>query len=74
MKTQEVILRAYAKKITWWPAAEIVGITDRQIRWRERYEELGYDDYLIGGAGSRVRNGCRADGGAAPELVWGEVF
>ena len=44
MKIQEVILRAYAKKITWWQAAEIVGITDRQMRrWRERYEEFGYD-------------------------------
>src|ERR1035438_1997511 len=44
MKIQEVIFRAYAKKITWWQAAEIVGITDRQMRrWRERYEEFGYD-------------------------------
>jgi transposase len=44
MKIQEVILRAFAKKITWWQAAEIVGITDRQMRrWRERYEEFGYD-------------------------------
>src|SRR5882757_3050169 len=44
MKVQEVILRAMAKKITWWQAAEIIGISDRQMRrWRERYEELGYD-------------------------------
>jgi transposase len=42
MKVQEVILRALAKKITWWQAAEIIGISDRQIRrWRERYEEFG---------------------------------
>ena len=37
MKIQEVILRALAKKITWWQAAEIIGITDRQMRrwhWR----------------------------------------
>ena len=40
MKVQEVILRAMAKKITWWQAAEIIGISDRQMRrWRERYEE-----------------------------------
>jgi hypothetical protein len=32
MKVQEVILRAAAKKITWWQAAEIVGIGDRQMR------------------------------------------
>src|ERR1700723_4639276 len=42
MKVQEVILRAAAKKITWWRAAEIIGISDRQMRrWRERYEEFG---------------------------------
>src|SRR6202047_2769007 len=43
MKVQEVILRAAAKKITWWQAAEIIGISDRQMRrWRERYEEFGF--------------------------------
>ena len=31
MKVQEVILRAMAKKITWWQAAEIFGLTDRSI-------------------------------------------
>jgi transposase len=42
MKVQEVILRAMAKKIRWWQAAEIIGISDRQMRrWRERYEEFG---------------------------------
>src|SRR5271156_154889 len=44
MKVQEVILRAMGKKINWWQAAEIIGISDRQMRrWRERYEEHGYD-------------------------------
>src|SRR5208283_2597680 len=43
MKVQEVILRALAKKITWWQAAEIIGISDRQMRrWHERYEEFGF--------------------------------
>ena len=43
MKVQEVILRAMAKKITWWQAAEILGISDRHMRrWRERYEEFGF--------------------------------
>jgi transposase len=47
MKVQEVILRAMAKKITWWQAAEIIGISDRQMRrWRERYEEHGYDGLM----------------------------
>src|SRR6266568_1418906 len=44
MKVQEVILRAMAKRITWWQAAEIMGISDRHMRRRrERYEEFGYD-------------------------------
>jgi transposase len=44
MKVQEVILRAMAKKLTWWQAAEILGISDRSMRrWRERLEESGYD-------------------------------
>jgi transposase len=44
MKVQEVILRALAKRITWGQAAEIIGISDRSMRrWRERYEEHGYD-------------------------------
>ena len=44
MKIQEVILRAMAKRITWWQAAEILGISDRQMRrWHRRYEKCGYD-------------------------------
>jgi transposase len=47
MKVQEVILRAMAKKISCWQAAEIIGISDRQMRrWRERYEEHGYDGLM----------------------------
>jgi transposase len=43
MKVQEVILRAMAKKITWWQAAEIIGISDRQMRrWHERYKGFGF--------------------------------
>jgi transposase len=43
MKLQEVMLKAMAKKITWWEAAEIIGISDRSMRrWRERLEEGGY--------------------------------
>ena len=44
MKIQEVILRAMARKLTWSQAAEIIGISDRQMRrWYERYREFGYD-------------------------------
>ena len=43
MKLQDVLLKAMAKKITWWDAAEIIGVSDRTMRrWRERIEEGGY--------------------------------
>jgi transposase len=43
MKVQDVLLKAMAKKITWWAAAEIIGVCDRTMRrWRERMEEGGY--------------------------------
>jgi transposase len=39
-----VLLRAMAKKITWWQAAEIIGVSARTMRpWRERLEAEGYD-------------------------------
>jgi transposase len=44
MKVQEVMLRAWARKITWFQAAEIVGLSDRHLRRiREQYEKAGYD-------------------------------
>jgi transposase len=44
MKIQEVILRAIAKKILWIQAAQIIGVSARQMsRIRRRYEEYGYD-------------------------------
>jgi hypothetical protein len=47
MKIQEVILRAIAKKITWFQAAEVAGLTPRHMRrLRWRYENLGYDGLL----------------------------
>ena len=53
MKVQDVMLQAMAKKITWWQAAEILGISDRHMRrWRERYE-------VEGGGASRRPDGCR---------------
>jgi len=55
MKVQEVILRAMAKKITWWQAAEIIGISDRHMRrWRQRYEEFGYDCWTDAGPDLRA--------------------
>ena len=43
MKVQDVLLKAMAKKITWWAAAEIPGVTDWTMRrWREKLEKDGY--------------------------------
>ena len=59
MKIQDVILRAMAKSLTWWQAAEIIGISDRSMRrWKQRYVEHGYD-----GLGDRRR------GKASPKRV-----
>lgn len=44
LKVQEVILRALAGTVTWIQAAEIIGVSARQMRrWYERYREFGYD-------------------------------
>ena len=60
MKVQEVILRAMAKEITWWQAAEIMGVSDRSMpRWRQRYDEHGYDGLLDRRRGRLSPSGCR---------------
>ncbi len=41
MKLQDVLLKAMAKKIRWWDATEIVGISDLTMR-RWRLEAEGY--------------------------------
>ena len=42
MKLQEVLLRATSGKIKWWEAAELIGISARQLRrWRKRLEDEG---------------------------------
>jgi transposase len=44
MKIKEVITRAMSGSINWIQAAEILGMSDRQLRrWRIRWGELGYD-------------------------------
>ena len=47
MKVEEVLLRATSGKIMWWQTAEMMGVSDRQLRrWRKRYEDSGYDGLL----------------------------
>jgi hypothetical protein len=36
------LLKAMAKKITWWEAAEIIGVTDRTISYGP---EIGTDEW-----------------------------
>ena len=44
MKIKEVITRAMSGEINWIQAAEILGMSDRRLRrWRQRWEEHGYD-------------------------------
>lgn len=44
MKVQEVILRAIDGRLKWYEAAEVLGISERQMRrWKRRYEKWGYD-------------------------------
>ena len=60
MKLQDVLLKAMAKKITWWEAAEIIGVTDRTMRrWRERLE-----DGLFRAGGPAQRQAQRQAGAA----------
>ena len=74
MKVQEVILRAMAKKIMWYQAAEIIGIRDRHMRrWPERYEEFGYDRLFDRRRGKPSPTGAagvgRAGSGAVPRAL-----
>jgi transposase len=55
MTRNEVIVRAIAGKLTWIQAAQICGITDRQMRrLKVRYQKYGYDG-LVDHRGGRPR-------------------
>lgn len=52
MKREEILLRAYAKKISWIEAAEILGMSCRHLRrLRDKYEEWGFDGLHDGRVG-----------------------
>ncbi len=42
MKIQDVLLKAMAQKITWWKAAEIIGVTDRTmiLDWKPSWKRV----------------------------------
>ena len=73
MKLQDVMLKAMAKKITWWAAAaEIIGVSDRTMRrWHQRLARGGR---LRRSGGSAEREGQFAagtaeDGGGGARLI-----
>ena len=60
MKLQDVMLRAMAKRITWFQAAEILGISCRQMqRWKTRFEHEGMRDCSIAAAAFLPRSAYR---------------
>src|SRR5450631_4602002 len=68
MKVEEVLLRATSGKIMWWQAAEILGISVRQLRrWRKRYEADGNDGLLDRRRG--VPSGKRVPKARAEQVV-----
>src|SRR5712692_7129233 len=76
MKVQEVILQALAKRISWWQAAEILGLSDRQMRrWRRRYETYGVRR-AVGSAAGEAESAPGGGGGgrAGAGSVSREVF
>ena len=69
MKLHEVLLRASAGKIKWWQAAELVGISERQLRrWRKRLAALVLQNAAESGhsdarnASNRFHDTCRLSG------------
>src|SRR6202035_1183816 len=48
MKVQDVMLQAMAKKITWWQAAELLGIREPHMRrCVQAHLEVVYDVFLV---------------------------
>ena len=43
MRVREVMLQAISRKITWWQAAEILGVSPRTMRrWKWQYDNFGF--------------------------------
>src|ERR1700756_1850831 len=76
MKLQEVLLRATAGKIKWWQAAEMIGISERQMRrWKKRYEASGFDGLLdLRGGGPSKRGVPQAQAELVVSLYRDQYF
>jgi hypothetical protein len=60
MKLQDVILKAMAKKLSWMEAAEIAGMSVRNMqRKRQVYQKYGYTGLFDQRRGKRSVPGCR---------------
>ena len=54
LRVQDVFLQAIARKITWWQAADILGISERTMRrWKAKCERHGFRAVLDGRKGKR---------------------
>ena len=76
MKLQDVILKAMAKKLTWWQAAEIVGherAAHAALAGALRCETATTGCSTSGGA-SREHAGADGDGGESVGALPGEVL
>jgi transposase len=75
MKVQEVILRAISGEILWMQAAEVLGISDRSMRrWKQRYEEGGYDGLFDRRRQRPSPKRVPLDGGESLTTISGAVF
>ena len=76
MKVQEVILRAMAKKITWWQAAEIIGISVRNMQPEasSATRSKAMTGCSIGGGEAQHPAGADGDGRRGAAAVSGEVL
>src|SRR5262249_49907610 len=68
MRVQDVFLQAIARKITWWQAAEILGISDRTMRrWKAKHEKHGMRVLVDGRKG--MRNWRKVDAAEVERVV-----
>ena len=73
MKVQDVLLKAMAKKITWWAAAEIIGVRiGRCAAGGNVWRRADIPGWRIGARENRARSGylvCRPEAGGATSAL-----
>jgi len=75
MKLQDVMLRAMAKRITWYQAAEILGLSGRQmLRWQTRFKHEGMKDCLTAAWCALTEASSVGDGRDSAAAVPGAVL